>query len=131
MLIFCIQIKRNTIKDPTLPFEFDPDTPFTMVLMEVDKSGKLRPRQVGKGIATMLLDKFFDYLGCIKEDAVWWSFNMKDLVHEGTGGLRIWTEKEYVVLTGIMSKPDAKRTAYLRLANSKEVNEGEEEDISA
>ena len=30
-----------------------------------------------------------------------------------------------------MSKPDAKRTVYLRLAKSEEVNEGEEEDISA
>ncbi len=56
---------------------------------------------------------------------------MKDLVHEGTGGLHIWTEKEYAVFTGIISKPDAKRTVYLRLANSEEDNEGDEEDLSA
>ncbi len=55
---------------------------------------------------------------------------MKDLVHIGTGGLRISKEKEYVVFTGIISKPDAKRTVYLRLANSEETNEGEKEELS-
>ncbi len=102
-----------------------------MVLIEVDKGGKLRPCQVGESIASMPLDKFFDCLGCMEEDAVWWSFNMKDLVHERIGGLRIWTEKKYAVFTGIISKPDAKRTASLRLVNSEEDNESEEEDLSA
>ncbi len=102
-----------------------------MVLIEVGKVGKLSLRQVGEGIASMLLDEYFDYLGCMKEDAVWWLFNMKDLVHKRTGGLPIWTEKEYTVFTSIISKPDAKRTVYLGLANSKEDHEGEEEDLSA
>ncbi len=90
--------------------------------MEVDKGGKLRPRQVREGKASMPFDKFFDCLGCMEEDAIWWSFNMKDLVHEGTGRLRIWREKEYTVFTSIISKPDAKGTGYLRLANSEEDN---------
>ena len=64
-----------------------------MVLMEVDKGEKLRSCQVEEGIASMPLDKFFDYLSCIEEDVVWWSFKMKDLVHEKTGGLRIWSKK--------------------------------------
>ena len=57
--------------------------------MEVDKREKLRPRQVEVGIASISHNKFFDCLSYIEEDAVWWSFNMKDLVHERTGGLRI------------------------------------------
>ncbi len=98
--------------------------------MEVDKGEKLRSRQVGEGIASMPLDKFFDCLSYMEEDAVWWSFNMKNFVHEKTGGLRIWTEKEYAVFTDIISMPDAKRTVYLRLANSEKDNEGEEEELS-
>ena len=43
----------------------------------------------------------------------------------------IWTKNEYAVFTGIISKPDAKRTVYLKLANLEENNEGEEEDFSA
>lgn len=34
-------------------------------------------------IASISLDKFFDYLGCVKENAILWSFEMKDL----TGGI--------------------------------------------
>ena len=67
----------------------------------------------------MLFDKFFNCLSCMEEDIVWWSFNMKDLVYEKTGGLHIWTKKVYAIFTGIISKPDAKRTVYLRLAKSK------------
>ena len=102
-----------------------------MVLMEIDKGGKLRPCQVGEGIAFMPFDKFFDCLSCMEEDAVWYSFNMKDFIHKKTGGLRIWTEKEYTVFTDIISKPDAKKIVYLRLANSEEDNKGEEENFSA
>ncbi len=102
-----------------------------MVLMEVDKGRKLRPRQVGEDIASIPLDEFFDFLSCMEKDTVWWSFNMKNLVHEGTGGMRIWTKKEYAVSICIISKPNAKRTVYLRLTNSEENNEGEEEDLSA
>ena len=92
--------------------------------MEVDKAGKLKPRQVEEGIASMPLDKFFDFLSCMEKDAVWWSFNMNDFVHKRTRRLHIGTEKEYAVFTGIISKPDAKRTIYLRFANL-------EEDFSA
>ena len=76
---------------------------FTIVLMEVDKGRKLRPRQVREGISSMPLDKFFECLSCMEEDDIWWSFNMKDLVHERTGRLRIWTEKEDAMFTDIIS----------------------------
>ncbi len=65
-----------------------------MVLMEVDKGGKLRHRQIGEGITSIPLDEFFDCLSFMEKDAVWWSFNIKDLVHKGTEALRIWREKE-------------------------------------
>ncbi len=93
-----------------------------MILIEVDKGRKLRPRQVGESIASMPLEEFFDFLGCREEDTVWWSFNMKDLVHKGTGGLYICVEKEYAVFTGIISKSDGKTKVYLRLANSEKDN---------
>ncbi len=115
-------MKSNKIRDPTPPSEYDPDTPFTMVLMNENKSGILGPREVGKGIASMPLDEFLDCLNCAKEDAVWWSFRMNDLVGEGVGGKRIWTKKEYAVFTSIMSKPELERRVYLRLANSEEDN---------
>lgn len=121
-------MKSAKIRDPTPPSEYDPDTPFTMVLMEENKSGKLGPREVGEGIASMPLDEFLDCLNCAEEDAVWWSFRMNDLVGKGEGGKRIWTKKEYAVFTGIMSRPETERTVYLRLANSEEDNEDEEED---
>lgn len=99
--------------------------------MEVDKDRQLRSYQVGKSIAFMLYNKFFNCLGCIKEDAVWCLFNMKDFVYKGAGGLRIWTKKEYAMFTGIISKPDIKRIVYLRLANSKKDNKDKEENFSA
>ena len=102
-----------------------------MVLMEVDQEEKLRLRQVRESIASMPLDKFFDYFSCMEEDAVWWSFNIKNLDHKWTGGLYIWTKEKYTVFTGIISKSDAKKTVYLRLANSEKDNKDEEEDFLA
>lgn len=53
---------------------------------------------------------------------------MNDLVGESIGGRRIWSKKEYAVFTGIMSKPEAERTVYLRIAHSEEDDEDKEED---
>ncbi len=60
-----------------------------MILIEESKIGRLVPCEVGEGIASMPLEEFLDSLGCVKEDAVWWSFDMKDLVGEVSGGTRI------------------------------------------
>ncbi len=43
----------------------------------------------------MPLEEFFDSLGYVEKDAVWWSFEMKDLVGKVSGGMRIWTKDEY------------------------------------
>ena len=51
----------------------------------MDKGEKLRPRQVEEGIASMHFDKFFDSLSYMKEDAIWWSFNIKNFVYKKTG----------------------------------------------
>lgn len=60
-----------------------------MMLIKGGKSWNLVPQKVGEEIALMLLDKFFDYLGCIEKDAVWWIFKMKDLIGKIPGGLYI------------------------------------------
>ena len=98
--------------------------------MEIDKEKKLRPCQVREGIVFIPFYKFFNCLICMEEDTVWWLFNMKKLVYKRTRRLRIWTEKEYAVFTDIISKPDAQRIIYLKLANLKEDNEGKEENFS-
>ncbi len=97
-----------------------------MILKEESKTGQLVPREVGEGIASMPLKKFLDSLGCVEEDAVWWLFEIKDLVGEVSGGTRIWTKDKYAELTGRLSKPEVKRKVFLRLANAKE--DEEEED---
>ena len=81
-----IEVKSTNTRDCIPPSEYEPDMPFTMVLMEENKSGKLGPRKVGEGIASMSLDEFLDCLNCVEEDAVWWSFKMNDLVGKGKGG---------------------------------------------
>ncbi len=104
---------------------FDPDTPFTMILIEESKTGRLIPHEVGEGIASMPLEEFLDSLNCVEEDAVWWSFEMKDPVGEVSGGMRIWTKDKYAEFTGKLSKPEVKRKVFLRLANAEEDEEEE------
>ena len=97
--------------------------------MKEDKGEQLRPCQVRKNIDSILFDEFFDCFSCMEEDLVWWSFNMKDFVNKETGGLRIETEKKYAVFTSIISKPDAERRVYLRLANSEKDSEDDEKKL--
>lgn len=60
--------------------EFDPNIPFIIMLIEKNKTKYLMFCKVGKKIAYMPLDEFFDCLGGIKDDIVWWFFEMKDLI---------------------------------------------------
>ena len=121
-------MKSAKIKDPTLLSGYDPDTLFTIVLMEENKSGKLGPQEVEEDIASMPLDEFLNCFNCAEKDAVWWLFRMNDLVGKGEEGKQIWTKKEYAVFTCIMSRPETKKTIYLRLANLEEDNEDKEEE---
>ena len=121
-------MKSAKKKDFIPPSEYDPDTLFTMVHMEENKSEKLGPQEVGKGIADIPLDEFLDCLNCAKEDAVWKSFRMNDLVSKSKRRKRIGTKKKYAVFTGIMKRPETRKTVYLRLANSEKNNEDEKED---
>ncbi len=91
-----------------------------MILIEESKTGQLVPREVGEGIASMPLEEFLDSLGCVKEDAVWWSFEMKDLFGKVLGSTRIWTKDEYAEFTGRLSKLEVKKKVFLRLANAEE-----------
>ena len=63
-------MKSTNTRDPTPPLEYDSDTLFTIVFIEENKNGKLGPRKVGEGIASMPLDEFLDCLNCAEEDAV-------------------------------------------------------------
>ncbi len=73
----------------------------------------------------MLLEECLDNLGCVEKDTIWWSFEMKDLVGEVSGGTRIWIKDEYIEFTKRLSKLEVKRKVFLRLAN---VDEDEEEE---
>ncbi len=74
----------------------------------------------------MPLEEFLDSLGYVEEDAVWSSFEMKNLIGKISGGMHIWTKDEYVEFTGRLSKPEVKRKVFLRLANAEK--DEEEED---
>ncbi len=98
-----------------------------MILREASKTEQLVPCKVREGIASILLEEFFDSLGCIEEDVVWWSFGMKDLVGEISRSAHIWTKDKYAEFIGRLSKLEVKKKVLLRLAN---VEEDEEEENS-
>ena len=101
-----------------------------MIFIEIDKKKKLKSRQVEKSIAFIFRDKFFDCFGYMKEDAIWWSFNIKNLIHDGTERLRIWIKKRCFAYK-YYKQARCKRTDNLRLPNSQEDYKGEKEDHSA
>lgn len=76
----------------------------------------------------MLLDEFFDCFNCVEKDAIWYSFRMNDLVSKGKGKKQIWTKKQYIIFTNIISRPKTKRTVFLRLTNLEKNNDDEEEE---
>lgn len=68
--MFCIQVKKNIIKNSTSLFKFDTNILFTIIFIKLEKAKKLRLCQVEKDIVFMPLNKFFDYFNCIEKDAV-------------------------------------------------------------
>lgn len=62
MLIFCILVINNTVKNFSLLFQFAIYLPFIIFFIEVDKNSYLKLCQIGKKIAFMPFDEFFDYL---------------------------------------------------------------------
>ena len=50
------------------------------MLIEENKVGSLVPHEVGKKIVSMLFNRFFDCLGYIEKDVIWWLFKIKYLV---------------------------------------------------
>lgn len=78
------------------------------------------PHKVGKGIAFMPPDKFFDYLGHVEKDLIWWSFEIKDLFGGLPGDIYIWTKDEYTIFINMLSRLKMKRKVFIRLANAKE-----------
>ena len=97
--------------------------PFIMILIEESKTGQLVSHKVRDEITSILLEDFFDSLDCIKKDAVWWLFKMKDLVSEESEGTCIWTKDKYIEFTKKLSKLEVKKKIFLRLANTEENEE--------
>ena len=124
-------MKSTKTQDFTPLSEYDLDTLFTIVLIEENKSGKLGPPEVGEDIVSMPFDEFLDCLNCAEKDGVWWSFKRNNLVGKSKREEQIWTKKEYALFTDIISRPEIKRTVYLRLANSKKDNKDKEEENSS
>ncbi len=100
-----------------------------MILIEKSKTGQLVPYKFGEGIASMSLEKKIFSLGSVKEDVVWWLFEMKDLVGEISRGMYIWTKDKYVEVIGKLSIPEIKKKIFLRLANAEK--DKKEEDSKA
>lgn len=63
-------MKSTKIRDLILFTKYDPDTLFTMVLIEKNKNKKLGLRKIGEGITFMPLDEFLNCLSCAEEDLV-------------------------------------------------------------
>lgn len=53
---------------------------FIIIFIKEDQSKKLCPQEVGKDIAFMPLNEFFDCFNCAEHDAIQQSFRMNDFV---------------------------------------------------
>lgn len=51
-----------------------------MVFIVKNKSGKLGAQKFGKIIAFVPLDKFYDYLNYMEEDAIWCLFKINEFI---------------------------------------------------
>ena len=58
-----------------------------MIFIKESKTEQLVPCKVGKKIAFLLLEKFFDSQNCIEEDGIWLLFEMKYLVDKKSRGI--------------------------------------------
>lgn len=63
-------MKSIKIKDSTHLSWDDPDTHFTMVFMQENKSKKLDPSQIRKDIAFISNNKFFDCFNYAEKDSI-------------------------------------------------------------
>lgn len=82
-------MKSIKIRDPTPHSDHNPNTPFIMVLVEENKSGKLGSQEVREGTASMPLDEFLYFLHYTEKNIVWWSFKMHNLIGKGEGEKQI------------------------------------------
>ena len=121
-------MKSTKIRNLTPPSEYNLDTFFIIVFIEENKSKKLDPQEIKKGITFILFNKFFDFLNCAKKDVVWQSFKINNFVDKGQKEKQIWTKKEYAVFIGIISRPKIEKTVYLRLSDSEKDNKKKEEN---
>lgn len=100
---------------------------FAIILIKENKSRKLSSQKVRKKIASIARDEFLKCFNCTKDDAVWWSFKMNDLVNKGKEKKQIW-RKKYAMFITIISRLATERMIYLRLVNSKKDNEDKKKE---
>lgn len=102
---------------------FDLSTSFIIIFIEASKVRRLILRTVGKKIAFIQLDEFFDYLGCVNEDLIQQLFEIKDQIDRVQGGICIQTKDKYAKFIGRLSRSEMKKKVFLRLANVEEDKE--------
>lgn len=87
------------------------------MFIKKSKARCLVSRKVDKKIASILLNKFFDCLDCVEEDAAWWLFKIKDLVGKVLRGIYIWTKDKFIKVIGMLNRSEVEKKVFLRLAN--------------
>lgn len=83
--------------------------------------------KVRERIAFLLLNKFFNYLSCIKVNAIWWLFDIKDLSSKILKDIYIWIQNKYVEFTRKLHKSKVKKKIFLKLVNMEEDKKREED----
>lgn len=85
MLIFIyIQVKSTKIKDFTPSIKYNSDIFFIIILIKKNKSRKLSPQKIRKNIVSLLFNKFFNSLSCMKKNAISQSFNINNFINKST-----------------------------------------------
>lgn len=90
-----------------------------MVLIEKSKIKHLVSCKIGKKIISILINEFFNCLGCVEEDKVWCSFEIMDLVSQVLEDTYIQTKDRYAGYIRMLIRLEVKKKVFLKLANVK------------
>lgn len=89
----------------------------------MNRGKRLKSYQIRECIFFIPYNRFFDHFNYIKEDDIWYLFNIKNIIYKRTGKFDIWTKRNCAVFRGIINKPNAKKIVYLTLTNLKKDDE--------
>lgn len=85
--------------------------------MEKSKVERLVSYKVGKKIASISAENFFDSLGYVEENAIWRLWKLKDLFGKVLKDMHIWTKDKYTKFTRKLKKPEVKKKIFLKQAH--------------